>query len=329
MRVVAGGFCLAEQRGDAVVLRDRAGADEELDDGLQSRLHAGRDGDEVVGPSGGEDQLRRRRRLVLDVDVVVGDELTLVRLGPVEGLIRYLVKSSIAAELGRVGQCGRRAEHVPVARRAHRLHGRQDLGGRRRLLIVDLLLDADDGGIGRTRLQRRPELLEAHVDLLDVLLRQAGRGQRAEGEGLLRRPRRVGHGLAPQLGDLGDAGLRQQVLGGADRQVHRDRLDGEPGLDRQGGRQVSHVPDVDLLGREAGIDEGSAVELDEVDLERRGLGDAGVLKQCLQLLILVTDVEDGSGGDVRSGAAARRGAARAPDPARAADQRQCQQSGKA
>ena len=72
-------------------------------------------------------------------------------------------------------------------------------------------------------------------------------------------------------------GFARRYSDGADRQVHRDRLDGEPRLHRQRSRQVPHVPYVDLLRREAGIDERSAVELDEVELERGRLRDAGVL----------------------------------------------------
>src|SRR5580704_16805430 len=76
----------AVQRGYVVGRGERAAAGHQIDHLLQGALHSGVDGHVGEGPAGRENQLRHLWGLVLDVDVVVGDPLGLVRLLPVLGL---------------------------------------------------------------------------------------------------------------------------------------------------------------------------------------------------------------------------------------------------
>src|SRR5580692_10118333 len=119
--VVTGGFGLAEERGDAELGGPGTRADHEGDDVLQGGLHGGADRDVVGGAARRQDQLRHRRGLVLDVDVVVGHPLALVGLRPVLRLDDALTEIGYRGELGRIAQRGGRAEQVVVAGRGNRV----------------------------------------------------------------------------------------------------------------------------------------------------------------------------------------------------------------
>src|SRR5215469_7568020 len=80
--VVPGRLGRVVESGHAVRRGEGPAAGHEVHHLLQGTLHRGIDGHVVDGPAGGEDQLRHLWRLVLDVDVVVGDPLGLVRLLP-------------------------------------------------------------------------------------------------------------------------------------------------------------------------------------------------------------------------------------------------------
>src|SRR5579875_910585 len=97
--VVPAGLGGAEQRRHAVRAWYRLGAGQQRDHVLQRRLHRRRDRHEVRRAAGREDELGQRRGLVLDVHVVVGDPLALVRLLPVLGLDQPLVRLPMAASL--------------------------------------------------------------------------------------------------------------------------------------------------------------------------------------------------------------------------------------
>ena len=58
-------------------------------------------------------------------------------------------------------------------------------------------------------------------------------------------------------------------------------------LDRQRGGQVPHEPDINPVRGEPGIDEGTAVEFDEVDLVRSAGQHARCPQQGFQILLLV------------------------------------------
>src|ERR1700733_7216043 len=167
-RVVPGGLGLAEQRRDTERGGQSAGGGHQVDHLLQRRLHPGGDRDVGLGAAGGEDQLGHLRCLVLDVHVVVGDELALVRLLPVLRLDDPLAEVVDGGQLGLVGERRGGREQVAVAGRGHRLDGRQHGGVRVGELVVGLLLGAHhrrDRGAG---LQRGAELLQAHVHLVHV-----------------------------------------------------------------------------------------------------------------------------------------------------------------
>src|SRR5579863_4877019 len=125
--VVPGRLGRAVQRGHGVGRGERAAAGHQVDHLLQGTLHPGVDGHVGEGPAGGENQLRHLWSLVLDVDVVVGDPLGLVRFRPVLGLDQPLDEVLDGGLLGLVRQRRGGGQHVAIAGRLNAVDRGEDL----------------------------------------------------------------------------------------------------------------------------------------------------------------------------------------------------------